>query len=68
MLKLPSEITLLEIFELIDGNHEYTKCSREGKDCSFPTCVYGDVIQRANLMLTDYFRNRTIADIVTRRK
>lgn len=65
MLKSPSEITVLEIFELIDGNQEYTKCARNGNGCSFPVCVYGDVIERANKMLTDYFRSRTIADIVS---
>jgi Rrf2 family protein len=66
LLKDPSEITVLEIFELIDGSQEHHKCAKDGKECSFPNCVYGDVIQRANIMLTDYFRNRTIADIVTK--
>ena len=66
MLKSPSEITVLEIFELIDGNHDYTKCAKSGNNCSFTVCVYGDVIQRANTMITDYFRTRTIADIVTK--
>jgi Rrf2 family protein len=66
MLKSPSEITVLEIFELIDGNHDYTKCAKSGNSCSFAVCVYGDVIQRANIMITDYFRTRTIADIVTK--
>ena len=65
MLKPASEITVLEIFELIDGNQDYSKCSRSGTECSFPVCVYGDVIQRANIMITDYFKSRTIADIVT---
>ena len=64
MLKPASEITILEIFDLIDGNHEATKCAKNGNSCSFPVCVYGDIIQKANIMLTDYFRTRTIADII----
>jgi Rrf2 family protein len=62
--KPASEITLLEIFELIDGNHEQTRCSKNGKDCSFKVCVYGNVIDKANIMITDYFKSRTIAEIV----
>ena len=66
LLKPASEITLLEIFKLIDGSHENTKCSRNGTHCSFPVCVYGDVIDRANSMITDYFNSRTIADIISK--
>lgn len=64
MLKQASDITVLEIFELIDGNHETNYCTKDGTSCSFQICVYGNVIQRANLMISDYFRSRTIADIV----
>jgi Rrf2 family protein len=64
LIKSPADITVYEIFELIDGTQEQHKCSNDGKTCSFPICVYGDVIGRANSMLTDYFMKRTIADII----
>jgi Rrf2 family protein len=64
MLKPAYEITLPEIFELIDGNQKISNCAKVGQECSFKCCVYGDIVQRSNLMLTDYFKTRTLAHII----
>lgn len=63
LLKDPREISIFEIYELIDGKIEAEHCRREEGFCPFETCVYGDERQRLYEEFRAYYSNRKLADL-----
>lgn len=66
--KQPSDITFLEIFELIEGKIEHLPCGIEDDTCPFESCVYGDAFYRLTQEFITYYRNRTINDLLIEEK
>ncbi len=63
LLKDPSQITLLEIYELIEGKFSDEFCIDHSPICPFEDCIYGDIVQKISEYFIKEFTKRTIADI-----
>lgn len=57
-----SQVTLLEILELIDGKVEAFQCTVTCSDCYFESCLFGDYPGRFTTDFVNYLKSRTIAD------
>ena len=62
--KNPGEITFLEIFELIEGKIEAMHCGIDDDTCPFEVCIYGDAMAKLTQEFTDYYKNRTLNDLI----
>lgn len=63
LAKKASQISLLEIYELIEGKSAEEYCIDHSPICPFQDCIYGDIIQEISEFFIKSFGNRTIADI-----
>jgi Rrf2 family protein len=63
MLRESGSISLLEIFELMDGSLEQDHCRRIDGICPFSDCVFGDVRQRLFTEFKTYYQNRMLSDL-----
>lgn len=62
--KGPEEITILSIYEAIDGPLEPTNCLMGAPVCN-GNCVLGDLLSSINLKVKDYFENKTLKDLLS---
>jgi len=63
----PQQISLLEIYELVEGQLVDDKCAHNRYECPFEECVYGDFRIEINQKVKDYFSNRKLSDITTKK-
>ena len=63
MLRKADSISLLEIYELIEGTLEQDHCHRNDDICPFSDCVFGDVRQRLFHEFKTYYQNRMLSDL-----
>jgi Rrf2 family protein len=66
--KDPSTITLLDLYELVEGNMDQPVCGIHKGTCPFDECVFGGISQRLTTEARSYFENRTIEDITKTKK
>ncbi len=59
----PHELSLFEIYEMIDGRIEAEHCRRNDGICPFKECVFGHERQRLFREFKNYYSHRTLADI-----
>jgi Rrf2 family protein len=64
LIKDPSEITLLEIYELIDGPVLNGHCTIHDSTCPFTECVWGNMREQVETDFLGYLKNRTIKSII----
>lgn len=58
--KQASQITLLEIYEAIEGKLEHTNCA-SGKDtCPFVNCILENITNKMTLDFRDYLQTKTL--------
>ncbi|WP_291861751.1 Rrf2 family transcriptional regulator [Marinilabilia sp.] len=60
--KLPSEITLLNIYEAIEGPLSVQTCPMDRPVCPFGDCILGDLSLRVSREIRDYLASRTLQD------
>ena len=60
----PNEITLFEVFELVDGTIDDGHCFLHNDDCPFDNCVFGNVTTKLTNELIVYYKNNTINDFI----
>lgn len=60
--KKPSEITILNIYEAIEGIIETEGCPMEQPICPFNKCLLGNIIREASEMVKNNFKNMTLQD------
>lgn len=60
--KSPSEITLLEIYESIEGRIEVTSCPHDKHICPFEKCIMDNVTRKMTSDFKDHLKNNTVAD------
>ncbi|MFC2128605.1 RrF2 family transcriptional regulator, partial [Bacteroidota bacterium] len=60
--KKPENITLLEVYEIIDGKIEVSSCPMEYTDCKYKNCVFSDLASKINSDFIKYLEEHTIAD------
>ena len=69
MLKMnDSDITLLEIIELIEGTIEEKHCRIDESMCQFEDCVFGGMPEKLTKEFKKYFASRKIYDVKKRIK
>lgn len=57
------KITLLEIYELIEGTLEHTFCGIEDHRCPFVSCVFGGLANQFSIDFINYLKNTTLSKI-----
>ncbi|PKP03923.1 MAG: Rrf2 family transcriptional regulator [Bacteroidetes bacterium HGW-Bacteroidetes-6] len=66
--KDPNEITLLDVFESIEGKISMRACPFEKAICPFEKCLMGGVFHKLTDELVDYLKSNTLADMKTHEK
>ena len=68
LVKDPKAITVLEIYEAIDGPLVTTSCFFKGaKPCGFPCCnLFGDLMHDVNKLAHDKFKHTTLMELIKR--
>lgn len=56
------EITLLEIYEAIEGKFQVGDCMLDDPCCKENNCIMGSLISSVNLEVLEYFRSRKLSD------
>ena len=62
----PEEVTLLAVYEAIEGKLETGFCSLRRPSCLFGSCVFGDLLGRFNAEVAEYFKTTRISALVGR--
>lgn len=55
-----SEVTLLEVYEAIEGQISGGACPLDRAACPFESCVFGGMLHTVNLELAEYFSRTTL--------
>ncbi len=58
------DITLLEIYELMEGKLEPEHCTIHDGDCPFKTCIFSGITDRFLNEFREYLESKTIHDFV----
>ncbi len=61
----PENITLLQIYESIEGRLVVTKCPVGKKTCPLGNCVFEDMTMKMSHEFKDYLSNKTLADYIS---
>ncbi len=62
--KLPEEICLLDLFELVEGNIEDISCMGDCAVCPFKDCVFGGLASKLTNEFKNYLKNTKISDLI----
>ncbi len=69
LLKKPSEISLLEVVEAVDGQIALNVCLNNGQVCdNKPTCAVHSVWHEAQMYLLDLLRKNTFESLVEKNR
>lgn len=60
LAKPPSEISLLEIYEIIEGKIEHTDCPAGKEHCPFGFCILDNVTDKMSMDFYNYLKNKTL--------
>jgi Rrf2 family protein len=56
----PSDISLLEVYECIEGKIEVTNCPLDHSICAFEKCLMSNLTQTMTLQVKDYLASRSL--------
>jgi Rrf2 family protein len=60
----PSKITLLDIFEAIEGKIDVPECPLDRQICPFDKCLMGGMVRDVTNQFRDYFGEQTLATFI----
>jgi Rrf2 family protein len=60
----PEDISLLEIYESIEGPIETSTCPLDRPTCPFTKCIMGDVVSKVSTEFQNYLKNNTLRDFI----
>jgi Rrf2 family protein len=60
--KKPEEVTLLSIYETVEGTLDVTDCPFNYEICAFEKCMMGNVINRMTVDFRKYLKSQTLKD------
>jgi Rrf2 family protein len=60
--KKPEEITIISIYEAIEGIIETDGCPLEQKVCPFTKCLMGGIVKKTTEEFISYFKKQTLKD------
>ncbi len=58
----PKEVTLLQIYESVEGRIVVSKCPMGKETCPLGTCVFEDMTMKMTKEFRDYLDSKTLAD------
>jgi Rrf2 family iron-sulfur cluster assembly transcriptional regulator len=64
LAKKPGKISLLNVYELIDGKIRPKHCLFARKVCSQKKCVMGNTLGEVNSLVRNYFSKTKLSDFV----
>ena len=69
LAKDPQSITLLNIYEAIDGPiSRHGTCLLHKTECEFGECIFGDLLESIPAQIESHFSKTTLGDIVIKKK
>jgi Rrf2 family protein len=60
----PANITLLQIYEAIEGHVKVLNCPHEKQVCPFDKCIMGTVVTKMTQTFRDHLSVQTLADLM----
>ncbi len=63
LTRAPESVTLLKVFEAIEGRFEPSQCLLSSSICDGETCILGQIVVEANNMLRTRLAGTTLAEI-----
>lgn len=64
-MKVPPEnITLLELYESIEGKIEIGECPMDNPVCPFDKCIFNNVTSKLTRDFVDYMKSQTLKDFM----
>lgn len=60
----PGQVSLLDIYELIDGSLQGHYCGIEEEKCPFETCVFGPMLNKFSAEFLDYLKNKKLSELI----
>jgi Rrf2 family protein len=60
----PEKITLLQIYEAIEGEVKVLSCPHEKQVCSFDKCIMGTVVSKMTQTFRDHLSSQTLLDML----
>ncbi len=67
ILSKPSEeISVLEIYEAIEGKIDVPECPLDRKICPFDKCLMNGLVNDVTMQFKEYFQEQSLEDFVTR--
>ncbi len=64
--KAPDQISVLEIYEAIEGSIDLPECPLDRKICPFDKCLMNGLVTDVTMQFKKYFQEQTLEDFVTR--
>jgi Rrf2 family protein len=62
LARKPEQITLLEIYEAIEGKITISECPSDKHICPFTKCILNNIMHKVTYELRDYFNSQTLKD------
>jgi Rrf2 family protein len=62
--KDPTEISLLDLYEVIEGPVEVQGCPGNKARCPFDKCIMGDLAEALACKFRDFLKDQTLADYI----
>lgn len=66
LTKKSESISLLNVYEIIEGKIEVTDCPMDYQECKYNNCVFSDLTKKINSEFIKYLKNHTIGDFVNK--
>lgn len=60
----PKQITMLEIYETIEGKIRITGCQSANPVCPFPRCILGNIVTEMTILFRDHLGSTTLFDML----
>ena len=60
----PAKITLLQIYEAIEGQVKVISCPHEKQVCPFDKCILGNVVSSMTQTFRDHLSSNTLSDMM----
>ncbi len=61
----PSDVTLLDIYEAIEGRIETPSCPLDRQICPFDKCLMGGMVNSVTSQFKEYFKDQTLEKFIT---
>jgi Rrf2 family protein len=59
----PEKVTLLQVYEAVEGPLAPSSCLLEGRRCSGQSCILGGLLEVVNRQVIDYLSNTRLASL-----